>query len=70
MSGGPADVISNNVDGLLTSPENYSNEILNLFNNSNLLNKIKINARNKVLEKYSIEETSRVLLQSIESALS
>jgi glycosyltransferase involved in cell wall biosynthesis len=67
--GGPADVITNKKDGILTSIENYSNEILNLFTNIELLNTIKVNARKKAVEKYSIEETSRVLMESVESAI-
>ncbi|MGH2665080.1 glycosyltransferase family 4 protein [Flavobacterium sp.] len=68
--GGPADVIANNVDGLLSSPENYPNDILQLFKNKELLREMKSNARVKVLEKYSIEETTRVLFESVNSALS
>lgn len=67
--GGPADVITNNIDGLLSSPEEYSTAILRLFQNKELLIEMKSSARKKVLEKYSIEETTRVLLQSINSAL-
>lgn len=68
--GGPADVIANNVDGLLSSPENYPNDILQLFKHKELLKEMKANARTKVLEKYSIEETTRVLFESVNSALS
>lgn len=65
--GGPADVISNGEDGLLSSPENYSEAVYNLFKHKELLQEMKLNARKKVVEKYSIEETIRVLEHSINS---
>jgi glycosyltransferase involved in cell wall biosynthesis len=68
--GGPADVIENTVDGLLTSPENYAEAVSQLFFDPEMLQSMKKNARAKVLEKYSIEETTRVLLDSVNSALS
>ena len=67
--GGPADVIINNEDGLLSSPENYSEAILDLFKNKGLLCEMKLNARKKAVEKYSIGETTRVLAESVNSAL-
>ncbi|WP_348810493.1 glycosyltransferase family 4 protein [Flavobacterium maritimum] len=67
--GGPTDVISNSEDGLLSSPENYSEAILHLFKHKELLQEMKLNARKKVVEKYSIEETIRVLMDSVNSAL-
>lgn len=67
--GGPADVIANMVDGLLLSPENYAEAILNLFKNKELLWEMKLNARKKVVSNYSIEETIRVLTESVNSAL-
>ena len=68
--GGPADVIANNKDGLLTSPEDYPVAVLQLFKNEGLLREMQSKAREKVLEKYSIEETTRVLFASVNSALS
>lgn len=68
--GGPADVIANNEDGLLSSAENYSEVILDLFKNKELLREMKFNARKKAVEKYSIEETTRVLTESVNAALS
>ncbi|MNG37996.1 hypothetical protein D3C84_1255280 [compost metagenome] len=57
------------VDGLLLSPENYAEAILNLFKNKKLLCEMKLNARKKVVSNYSIEETIRVLTESVNSAL-
>jgi glycosyltransferase involved in cell wall biosynthesis len=67
--GGPSDVIINNVDGILSSPENYADSILKLFRNRELLKEMKVNARNKVLQKYSIAGTTRALNESINLAL-
>ncbi|MNS65644.1 Glycogen synthase [compost metagenome] len=67
--GGPADVVANMVDGLLSSPENYAEAILNLFKNKELLQEMKLNARKKAVSNYSIEETIRVLTESVNSTL-
>ncbi|MNT90357.1 Glycosyl transferases group 1 [compost metagenome] len=66
---GPDDIISNMVDGLLSSPENYAEAILSLFKNKELLREMKENARKKAVSDYSIEETIRVLMDSVNSAL-
>ena len=67
--GGPLEVINNRIDGLLSTPECYSNDILELFLNQELLSNMRTMAREKVLESYSIEETTRVLKDSVNSAL-
>jgi len=67
--GGPADVIESGFDGLLSTPETYSKDILNLFRNRSFLDTMKINARKKVLDNYSIQETTRVLMKSVNDAL-
>ena len=67
--GGPADVIENQVDGLLSTPEKYAEDILKLVRNNSLLQTMKVKARQKVEEKYSINETYRVLENSINMAL-
>ena len=67
--GGPADVIENGFDGLLSTPEKYSQDILDLFKNREKLYAMKNNARQKVLDKYSIEETTRVLTKSVNDVL-
>ena len=68
--GGPADVITHGVNGILTTPEKYTDEIINFFKNFDQQKNISKQARVKVLEEYSIEATSKVLRTSIESALS
>lgn len=67
--GGPADVITHLMDGLLTPPEKYGQTILEYFRNPELAETMQVNARQKVLEEYSIQATFRVLEQSVKSAL-
>ncbi len=67
--GGPADVITNGVDGILSTPEEYAEAIVRFFQNQDVVKQMKTNARETAVNKYSIEETTRVLLESIESAL-
>lgn len=67
--GGPADVITHGKNGLLTSPENYADEIVSYFKNEQLQESICKEARLKAKNEYSIEVTSNVLKNSIEYAL-
>jgi len=67
--GGPADVITNGVDGILSTPEEYTEAVLQFFQNQEAVKQMKINARKTVIAKYSIEETTRVLFESVQSAL-
>lgn len=67
--GGPADVITHNVDGILTSLEAYNDAVLEFFNNPILREQICVNARQKVSNGYSIQATYAVLKESIQSAL-
>jgi glycosyltransferase involved in cell wall biosynthesis len=67
--GGPADVITHLKDGLLTTPEKYAQTILEYFRNPELAETMQANARQKVLEEYSIQATFRVLQESVKSAL-
>lgn len=68
--GGPADVITHLEDGLLSSPEEYSQTILSYFKDVEKMKELAINAREKVMMEYSIEATSRVFENSINSTLS
>ncbi len=67
--GGPADVITHGVNGVLTSPEKYTKEIVNYFTDRQQQSKISEQAIYKAVSEYSIEATSEVLKQSVESAL-
>lgn len=67
--GGPADVITNGVDGILSTPEDYPNSVLQFFQNKELAKQMTTNARKTAVAKYSIQETTRVLFESVQSAL-
>lgn len=68
--GGPADVITHLENGLLTTPDNYSQTILEYFKNKEIVAEIENKARKKVLDEYSIQATYMVFEESINSALS
>lgn len=67
--GGPADVITHLENGLLCSPENYSDTILAFFKDKERAKEIGAQARQKVIDDYSIGATYNVLKKSIDSAL-
>ena len=67
--GGPADVITHLKNGLLSSPENYSDTILAFFKDKERAKEIGAQARQKVIDDYSIGATYNVLKKSIDSAL-
>jgi glycosyltransferase involved in cell wall biosynthesis len=67
--GGPADVITHGKNGILTSPENYTKEIVNYFKDENQQQLVSKQARIKALNEYSIGATSEVLRTSVEDAL-
>lgn len=68
-AGGPDEIIENGINGILSTPENYNNAILNYFKNKEQQLEIAKNARAKVLKEYSIEATFQVLKSSVEDAL-
>mgnify|MGYP006427885827 CR=1 FL=1 len=63
--GGPKDVITDQVNGILTTPENYAISILKFFINVEKQNEIKQKAVKKVEEEYSIQKTFQVLEKSL-----
>lgn len=63
--GGPADVIENNIDGVLCAVEEYSNRIVEYFKDKDLQIQMSANARKKVLDKYSLDITNEVILNSV-----
>jgi glycosyltransferase involved in cell wall biosynthesis len=67
--GGPADVIVQLKNGLLSTPENYCKTVLDYFLNPEQAKNIESNARKKVLDEYSIQATFKVLRESVQSAL-
>ncbi len=68
-SGGPEEIITNGVDGVLCNPSNYPIEILNLVNNRQGLAVMSKNARKTVENNYSSYITNKVLRDSVESVL-
>lgn len=67
--GGPKDVIESGLDGLLSLPDPYASDVLHLIENKQKMSLMKKNARQKVLDHFSIEKTAAVLLQSVNDAL-
>lgn len=67
--GGPADVIVHLKNGLLSTPEKYSQTILEYFKNEKETYKISENARKKVSNEYSIGRTFKVLKKSINATM-
>ncbi|MFD0933329.1 glycosyltransferase family 4 protein [Psychroflexus salinarum] len=63
--GGPKDVIANQENGLLSSPDTYSEVILEYFQNTGHQDAIKRNAILKVQREFSIEKTFEVLEKSL-----
>ena len=67
--GGPKDVITHNFDGLLSTPENYSQTILDYYKDIGVMKKLKTNAIKKAVDNFGINETYKVLKQSIHSCI-
>mgnify|MGYP000362584327 FL=1 len=63
--GGPAEVITHNYNGILTTLDNYSKSIIDYFQNLKLIESTKNNAMKTVNNNYSIENTYRVLVRSV-----
>jgi glycosyltransferase involved in cell wall biosynthesis len=63
--GGPKDVITNQENGLLSSPDTYSDLILDYFQHTEEQNDIKRNAILKVQQEFSIQKTFEVLEKSL-----
>ncbi len=68
-TGGPDEIILNNFNGILTSEERYSESVLSLLLDNEKYKILRQHSRTTILKKYSIEETTRVLKESINSAL-
>jgi len=66
---GPEEVVTHQVDGLVSTYDNYVTDVVNLVLDSETLLSMKKNARQKVLDHFSIEKTAAVLLQSVNDAL-
>ncbi|WP_435139221.1 glycosyltransferase family 4 protein [Formosa sp. A9] len=67
--GGPADVITHGVDGVLATPESYAAAVLEVFTTKGVLQNMASNSRLKVELNYSLEATYRVLKTSVNSVI-
>lgn len=67
--GGPKDVITHLKDGILTSTDTYSSEIVSFFNDRERMRTVSENARKKATDDYSIQKTYEVLKNSVQSAI-
>lgn len=68
-AGGPSEVISNGYDGIISTPEDYSEDIVNYFQSPLSIQKLTANARNKVLREFGISNTYEALKGSVSSIL-
>lgn len=68
-AGGPDEIITNEVDGILTEKENFSNKVYQVLNSANTLNSYKLAARNKIVTKFSLDVTIEKLKSSLEIVL-
>ena len=64
--GGPSEVINHNYNGLLTNLDDYNETIIKYFNNENLRKCIIDNAIKTVKEQFSLFNTYKVLVNSID----
>ena len=63
--GGPAEVVEHNQNGILTSLENFSNEIIDFFNDPRKQLFIRKNALKTILNSYTINSTYEALKRSL-----
>ena len=63
--GGPAEVIIHNNNGILTSLEDFSNVIIDFFNNPQKQLSIRENASKTVLNSYTFKSTYKALKKSL-----
>lgn len=68
-AGGPDEIITNGVDGILTEKENFSKEVYEVLNSQEKLLQLSQSARIKVVNKFSLEMTTKLMQDSIASAL-
>lgn len=68
-AGGPDEIVTNEVDGILTEKENFSKRVYEILNSKETLTSYKLAARNKVVSKFGLEATKQIMQNSIESAL-
>ncbi|WP_169578126.1 glycosyltransferase family 4 protein [Salinimicrobium xinjiangense] len=68
-SGGPVDVIEHWKNGILTTPEDFSEDVLKYFKNEESQVELPKRAREKVEASYSLNATYQALEDSVDSVL-
>ncbi|MFD2698601.1 glycosyltransferase family 4 protein [Mesonia sediminis] len=68
--GGPKDVITSGINGLLSQPENYAQTVLEYFKDEKKSYEVSKNAKEKAITDFSLDKTYQVLESSINDALS
>ena len=65
-SGGPDEIVENDINGILTSRAEYAQDILKHFKSLGKQQQLSIQARKSVEEKWSLKKTEEALRTSIE----
>ena len=68
-SGGPDEIITHGLDGVLTNKEDYANKLCEILKDRDQLEKFSIAARQKVKRQFSLQQTKFILSKSINDAL-
>lgn len=66
---GPEEIITNKIDGAVFPLDKYVTQTADLALDKSRLNQMQQNARQKVINEYSIQKTTEVLMQSVADAL-
>lgn len=66
-AGGPDEIITDGIDGILTNKEFYANQVFMLLSDKKRYLNMSENARKKVVEKFSLVKTIEVFYASLKS---
>ena len=68
-AGGPDEVVTNGIDGILTNKDSFSHDVLEILKSNEKLTSYSKAARLKILNKFSLSVTTNELKKSIQDAL-
>lgn len=68
-AGGPDELIENAFNGMLCKKDDFNIKVLEVINNEELWKNLSKNARQRVLERWSLDNTINCFQESIQSAL-
>lgn len=68
-AGGPDEIIQNDINGILTSKDQFPISVLQVLNDWKKYHYLSLNSREAILNNYSLGKTTQVLKSSIEDAL-